>query len=321
MLSLKEWIGTTEFRIEEPTVVSIGKFDGEHKGHQKIMKRMKKIAEQEGLATAVFTFGTPPSAVVGGAAKEQINTNEERREKLKEAGIDYIVEYPFTPEIASMSGEDFVLDVLIAKMHMQAIVAGPDCAFGKNRSGNAALLEAMGPQFGFRTCIIKKEQDGGRDISSTYIREELRNGNIEKANSLLGREWSLEGAVTRGNRIGGSRLGFPTVNLDVPEGKLMPRHGVYGTTVELEDGRSFRGITNIGGNPTVQNDALQHKVRIETFLLDFDGDLYGQKIRIKFHCFLRPEIKFESLEELKEQIRKDISAMDRKEVCGGAERS
>ena len=109
---MNEWIGTTEVRIEEPTVVTIGKFDGEHVGHRKILERMKKIAEEEGIATAVFTFGTPPSAVVGGAPKEQINTNAERREKLREAGIDYIVEYPFTPEIAAMTGEEFVLDVL-----------------------------------------------------------------------------------------------------------------------------------------------------------------------------------------------------------------
>ncbi|MBR3008928.1 MAG: FAD synthetase family protein, partial [Stomatobaculum sp.] len=159
---MNEWIGTTDVRIEEPTVVAIGKFDGEHMGHRKILERMKKIAEEEGIATAVFTFGTPPSAVVGGAPKEQINTNAERREKLREAGIDYIVEYPFTPEIASMSGEAFVRDILIRKMNMKAIVAGPDCAFGKNRSGNADLLRRMGPECGFLTEIIEKEKFGGR---------------------------------------------------------------------------------------------------------------------------------------------------------------
>ena len=295
---MNEWIGTTEVRIEEPTVVAIGKFDGEHVGHRKILERMKKIAEEEGIATAVFTFGTPPSAVVGGAPKEQINTNAERREKLREAGIDYIVEYPFTPEIADM----------------QAIVAGPDCAFGKNRSGNAALLEAMGPKYGFRTQIIRKEQDGGRDISSTYIREELRKGNIEKANQLLGYEWSLEGTVIRGNHIGGSLLGFPTVNLEVPGGKLMPRYGVYGTVVELPDGTKVRGITNVGDNPTVQNDRLNHRVRIETFLLDFRGDLYDTPIRIRFLHFIRPEMKFRDLRELKEQISRDIALLEEKSV-------
>ena len=307
---MKIWSGTTDVRIEEPTVVAIGKFDGEHKGHRKIFDRVKKMAAEEGIATAVFTFETPPSAVVNGLPKEMINTNEERRQKLQEAGIDYVVEYPFTPEIASMTGEEFVLDVLLKKMNMQAIVAGPDCSFGKNRSGNAALLTAMGPKYGFRTLIIRKEQDGGRDISSTYIREELRKGNIEKANRLLGAEWSLEGTVTHGNRIGGSLLGIPTVNLEVPAGKLMPRYGVYDTTVVLTDGRSFRGITNIGDNPTVKNDRLNHRVRIETFLLGFEGDLYDREIRIVFHRFIRPEMKFNGLGELKDQIMKDIAGLD-----------
>ena len=311
---MKEWIGTTEVRIDVPTVVSIGKFDGEHKGHQKIFSTMLRIASELGYHTAVFTFGTPPAAVVGGDARPQINTNAERRERLREAGIEYIVEYPFTPEIASMTGEEFVLDVLLKKMNMQAIVAGPDCAFGKNRSGNAALLEAMGPKYGFRTLIIRKEQDGGRDISSTYIREELRNGNIEKANQLLGYEWSLEGTVTRGNHIGGSLLGFPTVNLEVPGGKLMPRYGVYGTVVELEDGTKVRGITNIGDNPTVQNDRLNHRVRIESFLLNYTGDLYDTQIRIRFLHFIRPEMKFRSLQELKDQISRDIALLEEKSV-------
>ena len=162
---MKEWIGTTDVSIGVPTVVSIGKFDGEHKGHQKIFSTMLRIAEEMDLKTAVFTFGTPPSAVVEGNFRPQINTNAERRERLRDAGIEYIVEYPFTPEIASMSGEDFVRDILIGKMNMKAIVAGPDCAFGRNRSGSADLLRRMGPECGFLTEIIEKEKFGGRGTS------------------------------------------------------------------------------------------------------------------------------------------------------------
>ena len=306
---MKEWIGTTEVRIDVPTVVTIGKFDGEHKGHQKIFSTMLRIASELGYHTAVFTFGTPPAAVVGGDARPQINTNAERRERLREAGIEYIVEYPFTPEIASMSGEAFVRDILIGKMNMKAIVAGPDCAFGKNRSGNADLLRRMGPECGFLTEIIEKEKFGGRDISSTYIREELRNGNVEKANTLLGAVYSVEGIITHGNGIGKRRLGFPTVNLEVPADKLLPRFGVYATEVTFENGVSVRGITNVGENPTVSEDRLNHRVRIETFLLDFSGDVYGEKICIRFFRFLRPEQKFGSLEELRVQIAKDIAYM------------
>ncbi len=306
---MKDWIGTTDVRIDVPTVVSIGKFDGEHKGHQKIFSTMLRIASERGYSTAVFTFGTPPSAVVEGDARPQINTNAERRERLRDAGIEYIVEYPFTPEIRSMGGEDFVRDILIGKMNMKAIVAGPDCAFGKNRSGNAELLRRMGPEYGFLTEIIEKEKDGDRDISSTYIREELRAGNVEKANALLGAVYSVEGIITHGNGIGKSRLGFPTVNLEVPADKLLPRFGVYATEVQFENGVTVRGITNVGNNPTVSEDRLNHRVRIETFLLDFSGDVYGEKICIRFFRFLRPEQKFASLEELRIQIAKDIAYM------------
>lgn len=306
---MKEWIGSTDVSIGVPTVVSIGKFDGEHKGHQKIFSTMLRIAEEMDLKTAVFTFGTPPSAVVEGNFRPQINTNAERRERLRDAGIEYIVEYPFTPEIASMSGEDFVRDILIGKMNMKAIVAGPDCAFGRNRSGSADLLRRMGPECGFLPVIIEKEKDGDRDISSTYIREELQNGNVEKANTLLGAVYSVEGVITHGNGIGRSRLGFPTVNLDVPAGKLLPRFGVYATEVVFGNGVSVRGITNVGENPTVSEDRLNHRVRIETFLLDFSGDVYGEKICIRFFRFLRPEQKFGSLEELRTQIAKDIAYM------------
>lgn len=297
-------------KIFVPTVVSIGKFDGEHKGHRKILDTMREIAAREGCATAIFTFGTPPAAVVGGERRPQITTNEERREKLAAAGIDYLVEYPFTPEIAAMSGEDFLRQVLIGKMNMKYIVAGPDCAFGRNRSGNVSLLRTLGPKLGFSACIIEKEQDAGRDISSSYIREELKSGNMEKANALLGAVYSVEGSVEHGNHIGGSVLGFPTVNLSIPEGKLLPRFGVYATVTELADGRTFRSITNIGTNPSVHEDSLKHQARIETFLIGFSGDLYGEKIRVGFHRFLRPQMAFESLEALKEQIRKDLAAAD-----------
>lgn len=303
---MKEWIGTTDVAIGEPTVVSIGKFDGEHRGHQKIFETMKKIAAESGYATAIFTFGTPPSALVQGQRRPQINTNAERRERLKQEGIDYVVEYPFTEKVRSLTGELFVKKVLMGQMNMRAIVAGPDCAFGKDKSGNAALLRKLGPELGFKTVIIEKETDGSREISSTYVREMLAAGDIEKANRLLGTTYALEGRVEHGNRIGGSLLGFPTVNLLVPENKLLPRYGVYETTVTLQDGRVFRGLTNVGDNPTVKKDRLNHRPRVETFLLDFSGNLYESVIRLDFLRFIRPEKTFPDLEALKEQIGKDL---------------
>lgn len=306
---MKEWIGTDQLKIEFPSVVSIGKFDGDHKGHQKIFSVMKKIAEKNHYVTAIFTFMTPPSVVMDGSERAQITTNEERREKLLRAGIEYVVEYPFTLKTASMSGEQFIRDILIEKMSMKAIVAGPDCSFGKDRSGNAELLKKLGPKLGFTTHIIEKEQEDGRDISSTFIREELAAGNIEKANLLLGAIYSVEGIVQRGNQIGGSVLGFPTVNLSVPEGKLLPRYGVYETETKLPDGRTYRGITDVGINPSVKHDRLQHRARIETFLIGYSGDLYGKKIEVGFLRFLRPELKFDSMEALKAQIARDLQSI------------
>ena len=306
---MKDWIETTEIQIPVPTVVSIGKFDGDHKGHQKIFSCMRKIAAREHCATAIFTFGTPPAQIVTGSSRPQITTNAERRKKLESAGIEYLVEYPFTAEVAAMSGEDFLKNILIGRMNMKFIVAGPDCAFGRNRSGNAELLQRLGPELGFQAFIIEKEQDEGRDISSSYIREELQNGNIGKANELLGSVYSVEGIVERGNHIGGSILGFPTVNLSVPEGKLLPRHGVYETETRLPDGSCFRGITNVGTNPSVKEDRQHHRARIETFLLNYSGELYDQRICVRFLRFLRPELKFDSLDALKEQIQRDIQSI------------
>lgn len=306
---MKELLQQTDFRIEDPTVVGIGKFDGEHRGHRKILETMKKIAEKGKLKTAVFTFQTPPSEIVSGEKKPLINTNPEKINKLRESGVDYIVEYPFSRKTAGMDAERFVLDILVGQMNMKAIVAGPDCSFGRNRSGNADLLLKLGRKYGFETVIIDKEKDHDREISSTYIREELKNGNMEMVNELLGETYSVEGEVTAGNHIGGNVLGYPTVNILPSPEKLLPRFGVYETEVQIlsEGSRPvYRGITNIGVNPSVENDGLKHRVRIETFIRNFSGNLYGGRIRILFLRFIRPETKFSDMEALKKQIGEDL---------------
>lgn len=311
---MKECIQPFDIRITEPTVVSIGKFDGDHRGHRKIFKVMHEVADRYHLRTAVFTFSTSPMDVLNGTESQQIDTGTERRKKLKEAGIDFVVEYPFNAETASMSPEMFVKNILISRMNMKAIVAGPDCSFGKDGKGNAALLKEMASSGEFQAFIIDKERDSNQDISSTFIREKLKNGDMESANRMLGEEYSVEGEVTEGNHLGGTVLGYPTVNIFPPKGKLLPRSGVYSTSVRIlaEDGREnsgekmLRGITNVGDNPSIDSDRMNHAVRIETFLTDFSGDLYGKKIRIFFHHFIRPEIKFRDLDGLKKQITEDL---------------
>ena len=307
---MKDWINQKAFHLPEDTVVAVGKFDGEHRGHQKIIATMLTVAREQGLKTAIFTFGTPPAAVVSGQRRPQILTNEERRERLHQAGIDYIVEYPFDAEIAAMDGEYFVREILLGAMRMRAIVGGEDLRFGKAGAVNAAKLKSLGERLHFSVYIIQKETEAGEEISSSLIREALAAGDMAKANTLLGMPYTAEGVVQHGNGIGNRILGFPTINLLLPAGKLLPRRGVYQTETVLPDGRTFRSITNVGTNPSVEQDHLSHRLRLESFLLDFSGDLYGVRVRLRFLRFIRPEKKFASLTALKQQIMADLSSID-----------
>lgn len=307
---MKDWINQKTFHLPEDTVVAVGKFDGEHRGHQKIIATMLTVAREQELKTAIFTFGTPPAAVVSGQRRPQILTNEERRERLHQAGIDYIVEYPFDAEIAAMDGEDFVREILLDAMRMRAIVGGEDLRFGKAGAVNAAKLKSLGERLHFSVYIIQKETEAGEEISSSLIREALAAGDMAKANTLLGMPYTAEGVVQHGNGIGNRILGFPTINLLLPAGKLLPRRGVYQTETVLPDGRTFRSITNVGTNPSVEQDHLSHRLRLESFLLDFSGNLYGTRVRLRFLRFIRPEKKFASLTALKQQIMADLSSID-----------
>ena len=292
---------TMEFQIHEPTVVTIGKFDGRHRGHQKIMAKMGQVRERYGYRTAVFTFSVTPDAMVTGKAQRLLTTNMERRRNMEETGIDYLVEYPFTKETLHMMPEDFVRDILLGQMNAKAIVVGTDCSFGYNRLGNAGLLEQMSKEYDFKLWVIEKEKDENRDISSTYIREELDQGNVEKAWELLGEPYAIHGAVVHGKNMGGRILGFPTANLVPPANKRLPMFGVYVSRVKL-DGKTYRGVTDIGKKPTVEG---ENPVGVETYIFDLDRDIYGVVIEVQLLAFIRGEMRFESIEDLKTQIGRD----------------
>ena len=293
--------GTRDFQIKEPTVVTIGKFDGRHKGHQKLLRELLRQKEQKGLKTAVFTFAMAPSGIVSGRRQTVITTNQERRSNMAKMGMDYLVEYPFNQEVAHMTPEDFVAEVLVRQMSAKAVIAGPDCSFGYKGAGNAALLQELSAKYGFEAIIIEKEKDEQRDISSTYVREELDRGNIEKANALLGEPYTIHGTVVHGNHIGGTLLGFPTANIVPPPEKHLPCFGVYVSRV-LVDGTWYGGVSNIGRKPTIQG---ENPVGVETFIMGLDEDLYGKNIEVQLLNFERPEQRFETLEELKARIEKD----------------
>ena len=303
---MKYITGTKEFQIDRPTAVTLGKFDGLHRGHRKLLEQVFACREQ-GLASAVFTFGTPPLELTKGKPQTMITTNGERMENLRNAGVDYLVEFPFDMATAGTEPEEFVRDILVGKMRAKAIVSGTDFHFGHNRRGDVELLKELAPRYGYTAYVVEKAHDGDRVISSTYVREMLAEGNIRKANELLGYEYSISGQVVHGKHLG-TTLGFPTVNIIPPAAKHLPKFGVYVSRVEI-DGEQFYGITNIGRKPTIKG---EFPAGVETYIYGVSGDLYGKRIRVSLVDFLRPEMKFESVEQLKAQVQSDKEAVRRR---------
>lgn len=293
---------TTEIAIAEPTVLSLGKFDGLHMGHKLLVEHVLKKKKEEGLAAVMFTFDIPPKSLVCQELSGVLTAGEERETVFAKTGIDYLIEYPFTEEVRGMEPEAFV-KLLVEKLHVKCMVAGRDFRFGRDRSGDYRTLQKLGPKYGFEVIIVKKREYESREISSTFIREEIQKGNLKKANLLLGYEYFVQGTVVHGRDMGKKILGIPTVNLLPPSEKLLPPFGVYISRVELEDGRVLGSISNIGRKPTI---AGENPVGIETHIFDFEEDLYGREVRIRFLDFLRSEKKFASLEALKEQMMWDI---------------
>ncbi len=292
--------------VPVPAVVSFGKFDGGHLGHQFLFEQMFKIAKEKKLPTAILTLTSNPKAVLTGVRQDSISGSEEHLTRLRSLGFDYVFPYPVNKDTMKMPAEEFLRMVLVEGMHASDIVVGTDCAFGYRAQGNADMLERLASECGYTAHVIRKKEvldENGREreISSTFIREEIGKGNVEKAAELLGRHVALSGTVQRGREIGAPLLGFPTANLQPKEGKLIPKQGVYVTRVLIGQ-KLYRGMTNIGNNPTV---AEGNPLSVETYVFDYSGDLYGRKIRVEFFHRLRDQQKFLSLEALKQQLLKD----------------
>ena len=292
---------TTECRLSGPSAVAIGKFDGVHLGHQKLIH---KIIEQkkEGLLATVFTFDTSAAAFFGGEEKE-LTTVSEKRRIFKELGVDVLIEFPLNRETAATEPEEFVHEYLAAKMHAAYICAGKDLSFGKNGAGNYALLEKYADRYGYRTELIDKVMVDGEEVSSTRVREAVRTGRMEEATRMLGAPYSVSGPVEHGRRLGRT-IGMPTANLMPEKDKLLPPNGVYYSKV-IVDGKVHKGISNVGCKPTVNTGNV---MGVETYLYDFMDDLYGKDITVELLAFRRPEMKFDSVESLKKQMEADIAA-------------
>ncbi|MCM1569609.1 MAG: bifunctional riboflavin kinase/FAD synthetase [Roseburia sp.] len=294
--------GALDFWLEKNTAVAIGKFDGIHIGHRRLIKELLS-QKDKGLLACVFTFDPPPAVLFGQADGGELTTKEEKRRIFEELGIDILIEFPLTRESAAIEPETFVEEILVGRMRTKYIAAGADLSFGAGGRGNAGLLCGLSERYGFAVETIDKVCVRGEEVSSTCIRALLEEGNMETAAEYLGIPYRMTGKVVHGKRIGHT-LGFPTVNL-VPEAeKLLPPFGVYFTKIWYK-GRAYDGVSNIGCKPTVTEKRI---IGVETYLYDFSEEIYGEEITVFFHAYRRPERRFESLEALAAQLQEDMAA-------------
>lgn len=286
-------------------VIALGFFDGVHLGHAALLRRTVEEAKARGCIPAIFTFDRPPKEVVTGVPCPLINSPEDRKDLVHRLyGIQDVLMVPFDREMMTTSWEDFVTEILIGRYHAVHLVAGHDHHFGYKNQGSPELLMQKCAQLGIGCDIIPKVEMAGITVSSTYIRRLVELGQIERANRFLGHPHTLSQVVRHGRRIGHT-IGIPTVNLVAPPHVLVPSHGVYATRVTLPDGSFYAAVTNVGTRPTVNNGT---DITVEAWLLDYDGDLYGQTVRVEFYQHLRDEVRFDSLDALKAQIQKDAQS-------------
>jgi len=289
-------------------VITTGAFDGVHKGHQKIISRMQEIAAQIGGETIIITFHPHPRKVTSSIPGEikQLTSLNERIQLLDKAGIDHLVVVPFDYHFSNLTAQAYVQEFLVAHFHPHTIIVGYDHRFGKGRLGNFDMLKTYGQDFNFTVEQINEQLVGDEIISSTLIREYLAEKNIGKANQLLGYAYFFEGFIVRGNQIGRT-IGFPTANLHInDEEKLIPSNGVYAVRVKgaCFGDRILDGMMNIGVRPTVDG----HKKVIEVNIFEFDEDIYEQTITVWVYDYIRGEVKFNGLDELKAQLNKDVNS-------------
>lgn len=281
-------------RLLRDSAVTIGKFDGVHKGHRKLFETVLSVKEQ-GLAACGVSFFPETSA-----ESRVIYSKEEQAAVAKAMGMDVLLQITLTEAVRSMEPEAFVKEILCDRLRAKLLVTGEDFRFGKDRAGDVALLRMLSGEYGYRLICVPKVEEGGARVSSTRIRKLLSEGAMEEANALLGQPYFVQGTVVHGKQLG-RNLGLPTANVLPGKEKLLPSYGVYATRTKVED-KIYSGVTNVGLRPTVKDEKV---VSVETFLMDFSGELYGKTVTTEFLHFIRPEKRFSSLEDLAEAMEKD----------------
>ena len=293
--------GLASYRGDGRTAITLGKFDGLHRGHQKLIHKVRQLKEAHEVKSVVFAFDMTPLFERLGLPRDGIMSNEERRMHLEDK-INTLVECPFTEKISSMEAEVFIRDILSGLFHAKYVVVGTDFRFGHDKRGDVNMLAEYAGEYDYELFVIEKEMYGDRGISSTYVREELRKGNMQVVNEMLGYPYTVAGIVEYGKQLG-RRLGFPTLNVHPAKEKLLPPNGVYIDRVKL-DGVWYDGIGNVGVKPTVTD---EKRMLIESYLFDYEGNAYGKNVKIQLYEFRRPEKKFASVEEMRQQVESDIS--------------
>ena len=292
------YTGTEVLPVPRDTVVSVGKFDGLHLGHQALLSLMKKEAEAEGLSTLVLRVGAAQDD------QKKLLTEQETRDRLSEYGIREDVRLALTGAFREMTHEEFAYRFIPEMLRAKAVVTGTDFRFGKGACGDARYLMKAGEDCGYKVLLVPDCTDVSEKVSSTLIRDLLSEGDVARANRCLGYPYTISGTVVHGRKLAG-RLGYPTANIVPPAEKVLPRFGVYETEFSFS-GRTYRGLANIGVKPTVSE---EDKVLLEVHLLNFSGDLYGRTAEVRFLRFIRPERKFSGTDELKSRMELDIKCM------------
>lgn len=302
---MEKIIGITQFSLPK-TVVVLGNFDGIHKGHKTLINKAKEIAKTKNIQSALFTFETHPSFII--QHKEPVDliyVSEEKLKALEDLDIDYYIEYPFDEEISKFEPEEFIKHIIMDKLNADTIIVGEDYRFGKKRKGDVELLKSLSGKYNFNIIAMPKLKYNGKEISSTWVREEIKAGNMELIYNLTGRRFFFLGRVEDGKKLG-RKIGFPTANIVPKKSKVLPPNGVYISKVIINN-EEFYGLTNVGNKPTVNGD----KINVETYILDFHRNIYGENIIVELYKYIRPEFKFNKLEELIEQIEKDLLVLNK----------
>lgn len=303
---MKIYDNLSELKNLKGSVVTIGNFDGLHIGHQSLIDKSNEIARKKDLTSVLLTFRNHPLNFIMNKDLKKLMSLKRKYEVSKNFGIDKFVSIDFTEEICNLDPMNFVKKIIVEAFNGKEVVVGHDFRFGKARKGDIKLLREYSKEFEFNLHIIDPVIMDEKRISSTLIRELLDCGNVKKASKFLGRDYEIFGKVVHGKKLG-RKLGYPTLNLEVDNEILIPKSGVYYTNAKI-NGKMYKSATNIGFNPTIEGD----KFSIETFVLDFNEEIYDEQIYLYFKDRLRDEKKFNSLEELKKQMNEDIIKVKKK---------